>query len=115
MENPATNERRERRIIIIHWCESIELAIKMARDYVAADQMMILEASRFLSDEWDTCARLTESDEVIEKAAEYLYGDTREKSIEWAKDDKFDGYAAQARQILAIAAQAIRDKKPHVF
>lgn len=143
--------------LITHWCESIELAMRMARedeakkmsdtprtdkavpkghinpgmtDYVPASfakelerqvvqlavtlrhQQIQLEASSFLSDEWDTCANLTESDEVVEKSVEYLYGATRARAIECAEHDKFDGYAAQARKILEIAAQAIRTRKP---
>ena len=40
--------------------------------------------------------------DIVERLAEYLYGHSREKAIEWAKEDKFDSCYLQAADIIEL-------------
>lgn len=40
--------------------------------------------------------------DIAERLAEHLYGHSREKAIEWAKEDKFDSCYRQAEDIIAL-------------
>lgn len=44
-------------------------------------------------------------DEVIEAMAEHMYGHPRSSAIEWAKEDKFESYVRQARDIYAVVVR----------
>lgn len=45
-------------------------------------------------------------EDLIEKLKEALYGHSREKAIEWAKEDKFDGHETRANEILKAISSA---------
>ena len=40
--------------------------------------------------------------DIVERLAEHLYGHSREKAIEWAKEDKFDSCYRQAEDIIKL-------------
>lgn len=39
------------------------------------------------------------TEEMIEAGCEVLYGHTRAEAVEWAKEDKFDGWRNMARDV----------------
>jgi len=48
--------------------------------------------------------------QLTHRVAEYLYGHTREKAVEWAKSEKYDSEAAKAIDILDICKHAINGR-----
>lgn len=56
--------------------------------------------------EREACAVVCEK--MTHALAEYLYGHSREKAVEWAKEEKYDSDAYRADAMLSIVAEGIR-------
>lgn len=81
---------------VIRWALEAGLSGLGNRNLIALEHFSALAYAAGAEEERETLCQITP--EMIEAGCEALYGYTRADAIEWAKEDKFDGYAYEAQE-----------------